>query len=553
MSATAMNRNFVGVARSAGRRGVGKILLPLLTLAILGGWVPTVQAYIPFTGAASIFAGSGSYHSCAIVGGALKCWGENSGGQIGDGSVSPAATPVQVSGLTSGVTAAAVGNSHTCALQSGGVKCWGNNSTGQVGDGSLTQRLTPVAVTGLASGVSAVVAGAAHSCALTTGGGVKCWGANSAGQLGDNSTTQRPTPVNVSGLTSGVVAITAGQFHTCAVTTAGVVKCWGSNASGQLGDNSIATRLTPVNVVGNRERSHRSGGRQLAHVRACRRRREVLGFECQRAARRQQPNAAPHAGRRRRPRQWRDGDRDGFRAHVRAAHRDGTPVLGRQHSCGARRWHRRGTTAYAGRRHGPDQRRHDVRGRQPAHVRADGGRCRELLGRRQCKSARRHRVTATARARPCGRSAISEGDVGRGVAHVRHRRRRRGQVLGCQRQRPARRQLRRAAHGARRGQRARGGRGGDRHRRDALLRADGRRRSQVLGGQHKRPARRQHDDATADADYGAWLGRRRARDRGRRQPHVRAHERRWRQVLGPEQHGPARRRYDDRPEYVRST
>ena len=342
MSATAMNRNCVGVARSAGRRGVGKILLPLLTLAILGGWVPTVQAYIPFTGAASIFAGSGSYHSCAIVGGALKCWGENSGGQIGDGSVSPAATPVQVSGLTSGVTAAAVGNSHTCALQSGGVKCWGNNSTGQVGDGSLTQRLTPVAVTGLASGVSAVVAGAAHSCALTTGGGVKCWGANSAGQLGDNSTTQRPTPVNVSGLTSGVVAITAGQFHTCAVTTAGVVKCWGSNASGQLGDNSIATRLTPVNVVGIASGATAVAGGNLHTCALVAGGAKCWGSNVSGQLGDNSLDAAPHAGRRRRPRQWRDGDRDGFRAHVRAAHRDGTPVLGRQHSCGARRWHRRG-------------------------------------------------------------------------------------------------------------------------------------------------------------------------------------------------------------------
>jgi alpha-tubulin suppressor-like RCC1 family protein len=218
-------------------------------LCSFAGLTPSVEAYVPFTGASAIFTGFGANHSCAIVGGALKCWGDNSNGQIGDGTTSPAATPVQVSTLTSGVTAVGVGSSHTCAVQSGGVKCWGANSSGQLGDGSVSPHGTAAAVTGLTSGVAAVVAGQAHSCALTTSGGVKCWGSNTAGQLGDNSTTQRLTPVNVSGLTSGVVAITAGQAHTCAVTTAGIVKCWGSNASGQIGDNTNMTRQAPVTVA----------------------------------------------------------------------------------------------------------------------------------------------------------------------------------------------------------------------------------------------------------------------------------------------------------------
>ena len=76
---------------------------------------------------------------CAIVGGgAAKCWGDNTGGQLGDGTTTPALTPVQVSTLTSGVTALAVGNTFTCAVISGGAKCWGMNGAGQLGDGTMS-------------------------------------------------------------------------------------------------------------------------------------------------------------------------------------------------------------------------------------------------------------------------------------------------------------------------------------------------------------------------------------------------------------------------------
>ena len=191
-------------------------------------------------------------HTCAVTtGGGVKCWGQNDYGQVGDGTVINRFTPVDVAGLTSGMTAVAAGATHTCALtSSGGVKCWGDNSNGQLGDGTTTQRFTAVDVAGLASGVTAIAAGTYHTCALTSGGGVKCWGLNDSGQLGDATFTQRLTPVDVFGLTSGLSAIAVGAYHSCARTTGGGVWCWGENGAGQLGEGTNNGSPTAAVVLG---------------------------------------------------------------------------------------------------------------------------------------------------------------------------------------------------------------------------------------------------------------------------------------------------------------
>jgi RHS repeat-associated protein/uncharacterized repeat protein (TIGR01451 family) len=195
---------------------------------------------------------AGYFHACVVTTlGALLCWGRNANGQLGVGDTTQRAVPVTVSGMSSGVAGVAAGNFHTCAVTtSGGVKCWGYNTSGQLGDGTTTQRTTPVDVSGLTSGVTAITAGQYHSCALLTSGGVKCWGDNTDGQLGDGTTTNRSTPVSVSGLSSGVIAISAGGFHTCALLSTGAVKCWGYNNRGQLGDGTTTQRNTPVSVSG---------------------------------------------------------------------------------------------------------------------------------------------------------------------------------------------------------------------------------------------------------------------------------------------------------------
>jgi hypothetical protein len=190
-------------------------------------------------------------HTCALTTGGVKCWGRNAEGQLGDGTTTQRLAPVDVSGLPSGVVAISAGGDHTCALTTGGaMKCWGLNDYGQLGDGTTAWRNTPVDVSGLSSGVVSISAGAYHTCALTNVGAVKCWGMNDYGQLGDGTTTQRSTPVSVAGLSSGMAAVSAGAYHTCAVTNVGAVKCWGENSEGALGDGTRTRRLIPVDVSG---------------------------------------------------------------------------------------------------------------------------------------------------------------------------------------------------------------------------------------------------------------------------------------------------------------
>lgn len=210
----------------------------------------TAATAIPIVGESQTTMGLGLGHSCALRGGSLRCSGLNGSGQLGDGTVTQRTVPVPVSGLGSDIVAIAAGETHTCALtRASGVRCWGNNGAGRLGDNTTINRAAPVTPVGLSGpGTVAVAAGGAHTCALSTGGAVLCWGDNGFGQLGDGTRTARRTPTPVSGLSSGVVAIAAGGLHTCAVTGVGDLFCWGENSSGQVGDNSTNFRVTPTRV-----------------------------------------------------------------------------------------------------------------------------------------------------------------------------------------------------------------------------------------------------------------------------------------------------------------
>nr|BAG82722.1 hypothetical protein [uncultured bacterium] len=227
------------------------LLAPISLRAIDGApyLSPASVGVDPLTDIATFSAGE--QHTCAVTSdGRVQCWGRNSSGQLGNGSTADSALPITVPGL-SDVVAVSASGFHTCArTEAGAVLCWGNNFYGQLGDGTNDDSPSPVAVVGLESGVAAISAGGSHTCALTDGGAVKCWGDNSAGAVGDGTGDDRNSPVDVDGLTSGVAAISSGGGHTCALTDAGGLKCWGWNFRGQLGDNSEISRSSPVDVAG---------------------------------------------------------------------------------------------------------------------------------------------------------------------------------------------------------------------------------------------------------------------------------------------------------------
>lgn len=194
-------------------------------------------------------------HSLALMSdGTVWAWGANASGQLGYNSTNPSSTAVGVSNLTS-VTAVGAGEAHSLALKSDGtVWAWGNNSSGQLGDSTTTNRLVPVQVqgpggAGTLTGIIAISAGGAHSLALRNDGTVWAWGFNPKGQLGDGTTTNRTTPVQTLSLAGGS-GISAGESYSIAVSADGSVWAWGDNGSGQLGDGTTTTRLTPVTVVG---------------------------------------------------------------------------------------------------------------------------------------------------------------------------------------------------------------------------------------------------------------------------------------------------------------
>ena len=214
---------------------------------------------------ANYYGGNGNDLVLVWTGTRVVGCGQNSEGEIGDGTVSQSAVPVSVNGtgVLAGKTviSVAAGFYYSVALCSDGtVASWGRNVEGQLGNGSTTDSFVPIAVNTAAGSalfgktVVAIAAGYKHSIALCSDGTVAAWGYNGGGEIGDNSIIQRNVPVAVNTATGSalfgktVVAVAAGYFYSLALCSDGSVVAWGFNNGGSLGDNSTAQRNIPVAV-----------------------------------------------------------------------------------------------------------------------------------------------------------------------------------------------------------------------------------------------------------------------------------------------------------------
>ncbi len=192
---------------------------------------------------------TGKSHSCARRStGAVSCWGDNAKGQLGNGSTTASNIPVSVSGVTNAAQIAG-GDGHTCArLATGSVVCWGDNQYGQLGIGTLVSSNTAVPVPGIIDAVHLSV-GLGHTCAAHASGAISCWGYNGNGQVGNGTLVDAMSPVPVPGITNAQ-QVAAGVLHTCAKLSTGAVSCWGANWYGQLGNGTTTSSLIPVAVSG---------------------------------------------------------------------------------------------------------------------------------------------------------------------------------------------------------------------------------------------------------------------------------------------------------------
>ena len=233
-------------ATKARRRNISVALAIVVVIAIGVTAVVTTSGdnksarsgstYTPGDPLAWTAVSGGGAHTCALVNsGQVKCWGQNTYGQLGDGTTANRTTPVFVSDIST-ATSISTGYSHSCAVLSDSrVKCWGDNAYGQLGNGGRFNAYAPVFVSDISTATS-ISLGVVHSCAVLQGGDTKCWGRNASGQLGNGATgTNSNTPVAVLGI-STATSIGTGAYHSCAVLQGGDTRCWGDNALGQLGN-----------------------------------------------------------------------------------------------------------------------------------------------------------------------------------------------------------------------------------------------------------------------------------------------------------------------------
>jgi alpha-tubulin suppressor-like RCC1 family protein len=231
------------------------------------------------SGVTSLASDGYAYNVCAVLAaGGVDCWGANASGELGDGTLSGSATPIQVqgvggSGTLTGVTALTSDTEGTyCALlDSGAVDCWGAGPDGELGDGTLAGSATPVQVQGVGgagtlAGVKSLSSDGAGFCAVLDSGAVDCWGIGLGSADDGSATPVQVQGVGGSGTLTGVDSVTGGFVGYCALLDSGGVDCWGRNDDGELGNGTFNSSATPVQVQGVGGVGALAGAKSLASV-----------------------------------------------------------------------------------------------------------------------------------------------------------------------------------------------------------------------------------------------------------------------------------------------
>ena len=239
-------------------RVVSTAFLAAISLAASG---PLARASAQSTPLVFQSISTGTNHACGITAQHVAyCWGRNAEGQLGNPAVTTACSdagtpcsnkPVRVEGGLSFAVISA-GNGFTCGVTTVGTAyCWGTGAQGQLGTGSQASAGRPERVAAEGIAFQTISAGNVHACALATNGAAYCWGSNAGGRLGTGASLvgghAAPAPV-AGGLSFRTIS--AGYYHTCAVTRAGAVYCWGRNEQGETGNASTAAHGTPAKVAG---------------------------------------------------------------------------------------------------------------------------------------------------------------------------------------------------------------------------------------------------------------------------------------------------------------
>jgi len=223
-----------------GQLGTGLLLhrsSPTQTLGYANNW-------------SSVSCGN-SFTTAIKTDGTLWACGTGTNGQLGDGTTASKSSPVQTAIYATNWSKTKCGYLTTSSIKSDGTLwAWGNNENGQLGDNTITHRSSPVQTVAFGTNWSSVASGRIHTAAIKTDGTLWTWGFNSSGQLGDNTITNKSSPVQVIGFATNWSSVACGTFFTAAVKADGTLWTWGQNTSGQLGDNTLTNKSSPVQVVG---------------------------------------------------------------------------------------------------------------------------------------------------------------------------------------------------------------------------------------------------------------------------------------------------------------